>query len=149
MTGRCGPRNFPLGPGSDSEIAVGMDEADGVACPEGGVAQCIGQEVPADAGGPHQQDVLVFVQERQRGYGLQQAEVQGSLTPPCCGISMRWWALRLTPPLGMTSKEGGAFQLLPAGQDDAPGQDGSHGSPAGTLFERGSEAGCRVKSRLS
>ena len=59
-----------------SEEVVGMNEADGVPGPDGGVAQGLGHEALADAGGSHQQDVLVFVQELQGEDGVQQASVK-------------------------------------------------------------------------
>ena len=53
-----------------------MDEAHGVSGTDGGVAQGLGQEALADAGGSQQQDVLVPVQKLQGEDCVQQPAVQ-------------------------------------------------------------------------
>ena len=54
-----------------------MGEADGVPGPDGGVAESLGQEALADAGGTYQQDVFVPVLELQGEDGVQQSPVHG------------------------------------------------------------------------
>ena len=49
--------------GHGPKEAVGMDEPDGVPRLDSSVAQDLGQEVLAHPGGPHQQHILVLVQE--------------------------------------------------------------------------------------
>ena len=66
------------GPGHDFEEVVGVAEADGVAGPDGGVAEGLGQEALAHAGGSHQQHVLVPGQEFQGEGGVEEPTVQGN-----------------------------------------------------------------------
>ena len=68
--------------GHGLEEIVGMDEADGVSCSEGSVAQSLGPETPADAGQPQQQDVLVEVRLQELRAPMQKSEaVAGAQLP--------------------------------------------------------------------
>ena len=59
------------------EVAVGVDEAHGVSGPDRSIAQGLGQEALAHAGGSHQQDTLTLVEKLQGEGGVQQTAVQG------------------------------------------------------------------------
>ncbi len=73
-----------VGPGlfHGLEEVAGADEADGVPGSDGGVAQGLGQEALADAGGTRQQDVFAPVQGFPGEGGVQQASVQGDVGGP-------------------------------------------------------------------
>ena len=60
------------GLGHGLEEVVGVAEAHGVSGADGGIAQRLGEEAFADASGPHQEDMLVLVQEFQGENGVQQ-----------------------------------------------------------------------------
>ena len=123
-------------------------------CPAltGGVAEGLGQEALADAGGSHQQDVFVFVQELQGEDGVQQSPVHGDgrrpveVLQPANLLEAGTLQPRLDAPAGPAVdlaaeddfQEGGVVQLLPAGQGDALGQGGGHG-PQLEPFEQGCE----------
>ena len=64
------------GLGHGPEEVVGVDEADRMPGPDGGVSQGLGQEALADPCGSHQQDVLVLVQELQGEDGVQEPAVE-------------------------------------------------------------------------
>ena len=66
------------GLGHAPEEVVGVAETDGVAGPDGGVAQGLGQEGLANAGGAHQQHVLMPGEELQGEDGVQKTAVQGN-----------------------------------------------------------------------
>ena len=135
------------------EEVVGMGEPDGVPGSDGGVAEDLGQEALADAGGTHQQDVLVPVQELQGEDGVQQSrrcmvmDANQSKSSRQAGL-LKAGTLQphLDAPVGPAVdlvaeddfQEGGVVQLLPAGQGDALGQGGGHG-PQLEPFEQGCE----------
>ena len=108
------------GLGHGPEEVVGVEEADGMSGADGGVAQGLGQEGLADAGGTHQQDVLVPGQELQGEDGVQQPSVHGDGRGPVevlqsAGLlesgaalmrsSTRRWARRLTSSERMISRK--------------------------------------------
>ena len=59
-----------------AEVVVGRHEARRASGADGGVAEGLGQEAPADADGADEQDVLAAVEELEREGGVEAAAVE-------------------------------------------------------------------------
>ena len=119
-----------------------MAEAHGVTAPDGGEAQGLGQEGLADAGGTHQEDVLVPGEEFHGEDGVQEPAVQGDGGGPVevlqpaglleAGVVQPEFQAAVGAAVDLVAEddfeEGSVVQLVPTGQGDALGQGGGHGS---------------------
>ena len=116
------------------------------------LAQALGQEALADAGGTHQEDVFALVQEFQGEGGVQEPSVQGDAGGPVEVLQAADFLEAGPVQAGLDAavvaavhlvgeddlQEGSVVQLLPSGQGDAFGQGGGHG-PQLEALEQGRE----------
>ena len=113
------------GLGHGPEEVVGVNEADRMPGPDGGVSQGLGQEALAHSGGPHQQYVLVLGQELQGEDGVQEPTVEDDGRRPVevlqpaglleAGALQPW--RRSQPPYGTVPASLGEWSPLLLGQD--------------------------------
>ena len=126
------------------------NETHGVSGAYRSIAQGLGHEALADAGGTHQQDMLVLVEKLQGECGVQEPTVQGDRRRPVevlqpadfleTGVLEPEFNAAVSAAVYLVLEddfqEGGVVQLLPSGQGDAFGQGVGHGPQLETLEQR-------------